>query len=40
MSSLCLHRGAQVIEMEHLRGVATPDGTETWTPVAHDCPGR
>ncbi len=35
MSSLCLHRGAQVIEMEQLRGVATPDGTETWTPVPH-----
>ena len=36
MSNLCLHRGANVIEMEQLRGVALPDATETWTPVAHD----
>ena len=35
MSTLCLHRGAKVIDMEQLRGVETPDGTETWTPVAH-----
>ena len=35
MSSLCLHAGAKIIEMEQLRGVATPDATPTWTPVAH-----
>ena len=36
MSSLCLHAGAKIIEMEQLRGIATPDATPTWTPVAHD----
>ena len=35
MSSLCLHRGAKVIDMEQLRGVITPEATETWTPIAH-----
>jgi len=36
MSSLCLHAGAKIIEMQQLREVATPDATPTWTPVAHD----
>jgi len=36
MSSLCLHTGAKIIEMEQLRNVVTPDATPTWTPVAHD----
>ena len=36
MSSLCLHTGAKIIEMEQLRDVATPEATPTWTPVAHD----
>jgi len=36
MSSLCLHTGAKIIEMEQLRNVVTPEATPTWTPVAHD----
>ncbi len=35
MSSLCLHRGAVVIDLEKLHGVQTPEATETWTPVPH-----
>ena len=35
MSSLCLHAGAEIIEMEQLRDVVTPVATPTWTPVAH-----
>ena len=34
--TLCLHAGANVIEMEQLRNVTLPDATPTWTPVAHD----
>jgi hypothetical protein len=36
MSSLCLHAGAKIIEMEQLRDVTTPEATPTWTPVPHD----
>lgn len=36
MNNLCLHSGATVIDVEALNTVATPEPTQTWTPVPHD----
>jgi len=33
--SLCLHSGANIVELECLRETTTPEATATWTPVPH-----
>ena len=35
MNGLMLHSGAKLVTMDELKGVATPDATETWTPIPH-----
>jgi hypothetical protein len=34
-SKLCLHAGAVLVDREVVNAVATPQATQTWTPVAH-----
>src|SRR5438874_2073271 len=34
-SSLCLHRGARLVEREELDRIDAPPGTDTWFPIRH-----
>jgi len=35
MKPLMLHMGAKRVTPEELRAIVTPEGTKTWTPIAH-----